>query len=224
MTITTLGDITRQHARIRPNKIAVTYADDARSWTFLELDSQSNQVANALLKEGIKPQERIAYLDKNTPEYFTYLMGGAKINAVSVAVNWRLAAPEMEYILNNSKAKILLIGEEFLHHLDSITLEHINRIIVLGTNPNNAGISFEQWIENASDLDPEIEVLANEVCYQLYTSGTTGLPKGVEITHSNFMYCITGALASLGFTENSVNLVCMPLFHISGSGWGVIGM
>ncbi|NIN60485.1 MAG: AMP-binding protein, partial [Xanthomonadales bacterium] len=79
-----------------------------------QLDADANRVANALLAEGVGPEDRIAYLDKNAPEYFLYLFGGAKLNAVSVAVNWRLASREMEYILNNSEASVLVIGEEFL--------------------------------------------------------------------------------------------------------------
>jgi long-chain acyl-CoA synthetase len=115
MSIETLGDIAREHAVSRPDKVALTHVENAadqshRSWTFAELDVESNRIANALLEEDIQPGMRIAYLDKNAPEYFLYLLGGAKVNAVSVAVNWRLAVPEMQYILNNSEAHVILSG------------------------------------------------------------------------------------------------------------------
>ncbi|MFV2091302.1 MAG: AMP-binding protein, partial [Pseudomonadales bacterium] len=224
MTISTLGDIFREHARVRPDKIALTYVDDGRTWTYRHLEVDSNRVANALLAEGMGPRDRVAYLGKNLPEYFVYLMGGAKINAVSVAVNWRLAVPEMEYILNNSEAKVLLVGDEFLEHLSQMNLEHIHRVIVLG-DPGETGYStFDQWIADQPDTDPMLEVSPQDTCYQLYTSGTTGLPKGVELTHDNFMACLSAGLAMVALAESSVNLVCMPLFHISGSGWGVAGM
>jgi len=170
------------------------------------------------------PHDRVAYLGKNLPEYFVYLMGGAKINAVSVAVNWRLAVPEMEYILNNSEAKVLLVGDEFLEHLSQMNLEHIHRVIVLGDPGETGHSTFDQWIADQPDTDPMLEVSPQDTCYQLYTSGTTGLPKGVELTHDNFMACLSGGLAMVALAESSVNLVCMPLFHISGSGWGVAGM
>ena len=116
MAINTLGDIAREHAARRGDKTALTYVETSvdetpRSWTFAELDLESNRIANALVAAGIAPGQRVAYLDKNAPEYFLYLLGGAKANAVSVAVNWRLAVPEMEYILNNSEARLLLVGE-----------------------------------------------------------------------------------------------------------------
>ncbi len=220
----TLGDLTRVHARERPDQTAMVYVNDGRNWTFAELESEANRVAQALLAEGIEPQDRIAYLDKNTPEYFLYLFGGAKINAVSVAVNWRLAPPEMEYILNNSEATTLLVGEEFLEHLDKIALTHITKIIVLGDPGDSGHQSYDQWLAGHADVDPNLPVEASDTCYQLYTSGTTGLPKGVELTHANFMHCLGSSLAALEMDGSTVNLVCMPLYHISGSGWGIIGL
>ena len=220
----TLGDLTRVHANERPEQTAMVYVNDGRSWTFAAMDTEANRVAQALLAEGIEPQDRIAYLDKNTPEYFLYLFGGAKINAVSVAVNWRLAPPEMEYILNNSEAGILLVGEEFLEVLGKMTLTHITKIIVLG-NPGDSGYqTYDQWLVGHSDDDPNLPVGGEDTCYQLYTSGTTGLPKGVELTHANFLHCLNTSLDALEMDESTVNLVCMPLFHISGSGWGIIGL
>jgi len=224
MTIQTLADIAREHARSIPDAQAMYYDNDGRQWTFATMNSDANRVANALLGDGVGPHDRIAYLDKNTPEYFLYLFGGAKINAVSVAVNWRLAAPEMEYILNNSEAKILLIGEEFLGHLAKMKLEHVRRIVVLGDPLDSGAPTFDQWIAGQPDRDPNVPAGADDTCYQLYTSGTTGLPKGVELSHANFIHCVSQGLSSLGMNPESVNLVCMPLFHISGSGWGVVGM
>ena len=122
MTITTLGEIIRHQRRERPDRVALVYACDNREWTLSELDREACRCANALQDMGVEAQDRVAYLDKNTPEYFTYLFGASKLNAVTVAVNWRLAAPEMEYILQHSQAKVLLIGEGFLHMLKDIKL------------------------------------------------------------------------------------------------------
>jgi acyl-CoA synthetase (AMP-forming)/AMP-acid ligase II len=225
MAMQTLGDITRHHARLHGDKLALTYVENSledshRSWTFAGLEREANRIANALLAEGVKPGERIAYLDK----YFLYLLGGAKVNAVSVAVNWRLAVPEMEYILNNSEARVLLVGEEYLAAVAAMNLPGVARIIVLGEPGKRDHPTFDQWLADRSDVDPRIPVAAEDVCYQLYTSGTTGLPKGVEITHANFVHAMRESMATQGFHADAVNLVCMPLFHISGSGWGLIGM
>jgi len=222
MHIKTLADMTRVHRKDRPDKLAMRYMADGREWTFEELDIESCRCANALGKLGIGNQSRIAYLAKNEPEYFIYLYGGAKLGAVSVAVNWRLAPPEMEYILNHSESKVLLIGEDFLGHLKQMNLE-LKNIVVIG-DPGDSGYpSFDQWLAGQSEEDIVIDINPHEPCYQLYTSGTTGLPKGVETTHANLIAMMRDGLSPLKFMESSINLVCMPLFHISGSGWGVIG-
>ncbi len=223
MAIQSLADIVRHYAQKTPDNLAVHYLHDGRTWTFAQLDRESNQVAARLTSAGVVAQDRVAHLDKNAPEYFTYLFGSAKLNAASVAVNWRLAAAEMEYILNNSEAKVLLVGEEFLGHLAKMKLSHARTIVVVG-DPGTTGYpSYEQWIAGAPTTDPNAPCAQQDTCYQLYTSGTTGLPKGVELTHANFIGCLRDGFASLGFTSSAVNLVCMPLFHIAGSGWGLVG-
>jgi long-chain acyl-CoA synthetase len=221
MEISTLAAIVRVHGRQRGEKVALIY--QGRSWTYRECDQESSRVAQALLDAGVGSQDRIAFLDKNTPEYFTFLFGGAKVNAVSVAVNWRLAPREMEYILNDSEAKVLLIGEEFLGHLAEFkpNLEHVKKIVVIGSAGEYE--SYEQWISRYPADDPEAPSAGADVCYQLYTSGTTGLPKGVELTNDNLFEMSPTASVEWRMDEGTVNLVCMPLFHIAGSGWGVIG-
>src|SRR5437762_4545995 len=92
-TIDTIAKLARVHGRARPDQPALTAGD--RTLTFAELDARSNQVAQALQGEGVGPEDRIAFLDKNTIEYFELLLGAGKLNAVMVAVNWRLAAPEV---------------------------------------------------------------------------------------------------------------------------------
>ncbi len=201
----------------------MVYTEDGRSWSFKELDLESNQVAHALAADGVGPQDRIAYLDKNVPEYFTYLYGGAKLNAVSVAVNWRLAPPEMEYILANSESKVLMVGAEFLEHLGQMDLPGVSKVVVIGDPGDSGHQTYEQWIANRPVQDPALPTDPHDTCYQLYTSGTTGLPKGVELTHDNFLGLLNEGLEPMGLDSDAVNLVCMPLFHIAGSGWGVVG-
>ena len=220
----TLADVVREQAAKRPEHTALTYVNDGRTWTYAQLDAESSRVAQALMAAGVGSGDRIAYLERNAPEYFPYLFGGAKINAVSVAVNWRLAVPEMEYVLNNSSAMVLLVGEEFLEAVAQMNLPGIATIVVLG-DPGESGYpTYDQWLVGHPNLDPKVPVDLEDTCYQLYTSGTTGLPKGVELTHANFLHCLSESLNALEMDADTVNLVCMPLFHISGSGWGVVGL
>ncbi len=223
MSFETLSELTRVHRLERPDTTALHFSKDDRRWTYQQLDQEACQVANALQELGVGPQDRVAYLDRNAPEYFTLFFGGTKLNAVSVAVNWRLAPPEMQYILNHSLAKVLVIGEEFLGHLAQMQLD-LEHIIVIG-DPGDSGYpSYEQWLAGQPDQDPNVPVGAEETCYQLYTSGTTGLPKGVEITNANMIAMLQSGLGPMQMTAESVNLVCMPLFHVSGSGWALAGI
>src|SRR3954447_6612095 len=98
MAMDTTASIIRTHAAERGSNVALHYQDEAI--TFTELDRRSSQVAQGLREAGVGNQDHIAIIDKNGPEYFEILFGGAKINAITVAVNWRLAPPEMAYIIN----------------------------------------------------------------------------------------------------------------------------
>ncbi len=217
-----LADITRQHAIATPDKVALIA--DKQQWTYAELDAEACRVAQAFLALGIDEGDRIAFLDRNTPQYFTQLFGGAKVNAVSVAVNWRLAPPEMEFILNNADAKILFVGAEFLGHLAKMTLTTVETIVVIGEPGESGYPSYQDWLVGNEPVDPMLPATPETTCYQLYTSGTTGLPKGVELTNRNFMTCMAVGADEWCFNQDSVNLVAMPLFHIAGSGWGIAGM
>jgi acyl-CoA synthetase (AMP-forming)/AMP-acid ligase II len=107
----TIADVIRRQAEERGDQPALTFAD--RTVTYGDLHDRSNRVAQALMAEGVGPHERVAYIDKNSVEFFEVLFGVAKMNAVNVAVNWRLSPPEMAHIVNDAEAKVLFVGDEF---------------------------------------------------------------------------------------------------------------
>ena len=104
MRFTTLDQVLRTHAREIPERISMRA--DERIWSYADLHRESARVAQAFLEEGVGRQDRVAVLDRNVPEYFTFLFGATMINAVTLAVNWRLAPPEIEYILNHARARV----------------------------------------------------------------------------------------------------------------------
>jgi long-chain acyl-CoA synthetase len=220
MAITSIAEIIRTHAAERSAKRAMVYGD--RSWTYAELFDQSARVAQVLRADGVGAQGRVAFLDKNAPEYFSILFGAGMINAVTVAVNWRLAPPEMEYIINHAEAEVLVIGGEFLGHLARMKLPGVRRVVVIGRS--DAHVDFGRWIAGYDAVDPGVGSADDDTCYQLYTSGTTGLPKGVELTNRNLLACMRTGAEEWSFDGDSVNLVAMPLFHIAGSGWALAGL
>lgn len=212
-----LAEMIRRHATERPDRPCLTYQD--RTTTFGQLHERSSRVAQGLMAEGLGPQARVAFLDKNCPEYLDVLFGGAKANVVNVAVNWRLAPPEMAHIINDAEARVLFVGPELRSHVDQIRddLHTVKTVIELGE-------PFESWLRAFEPDDPELPVADHDVCCQLYTSGTTGLPKGAMLTNANFDCLVPQVSPHWRFSEDSVNLVVMPLFHIGGSGWLVIGL
>jgi long-chain acyl-CoA synthetase len=217
-----LAGILRAHAgdHVRP---MLTCGERVITWA--EMDARSSRVARALLAAGLTAQDRVAFLDKNGPEYFEVLFGGGKANVVNVAVNWRLAPAEMAYIVNDAAARVLFVGTEFLGHLDAMeaALKTVETIVVVGGG-HSRHPAYEAWIARHPATDPMAPTAPADVAMQLYTSGTTGLPKGAMLSHANLGTLIprTGPLWS--FDASSVNLVCMPLFHIGGSGWALVGM
>ena len=125
-----LADIVRDNAAERPDKPALIC--DERTLTYAELNAEASLVANALLAAGVENQDRVGIIAKNIPEYFTLTYGAAKINAVSVAVNWRLAPAEMGYILDNAEVGVVLVEDEFLGHLDTMELPRNPLIVAIG--------------------------------------------------------------------------------------------
>ena len=217
--IVTMGDIARVHGREKPDVTA--FICDDRTTSYGEFDSRANRVANGLLAEGLGHQDRIAYIGKNSDHYFEMLMGGAKAGLVMVAVNWRLAPPEIAYILKDAKARVLFAGPEFAGLVDQIRdeLPDLKRIILIDDYP--------AWRDAQDGTDPACVVSEADVAVQLYTSGTTGHPKGAQITHGNL-----NALRKESdeqpdwnrWSDADVSLVAMPNFHIGGTGWGLSGL
>lgn len=228
--ILTLGDITRYHAKASANQIA--FICENRKQTYPELDRHSNQVANALLSEGLKSQVRIAALDKNTDWYFELLLGSAKADMVLVGINWRLVAPEVAYVINNAEAELLFVGEEFLPLIEQIKADIpcVKKIILI-SDKSGAYPCYVDWRDAASDKDPAIAIPSSNVAVQLYTSGTTGHPKGVMLSHWNLL-CQYKMLEEIDepeeewsvWTDKDVSLIAMPNFHIGGTGWAMMGL
>jgi acyl-CoA synthetase (AMP-forming)/AMP-acid ligase II len=223
-----LADMVRDRARVRGN--AVVYEFEGRQSTFAEFDIKTNRVARALIALGVKPGERIAYLGKNSDLYFELLLGAMKANVVMAPVNWRLAGPEVAFIVGDCKAPVLFVGPEFIVQARNIkpqlpSLRHI--ITTEGGAPEWP--DFTAWRDTQSGDDPKVPISPKDIAIQLYTSGTTGKPKGAMLSHANFLNLVqSGNEAEKPewnrWSTDDVSLVAMPVFHIGGSGWGVMGL
>jgi fatty-acyl-CoA synthase len=200
----TVLDAVRRHARERGGQLA--YRTPARNWSFAQVDEASNRVAQGLKSLGIGARDRVACLTKQTVDCAVLVLAANKIGAVCMPVNWRLAAPEIEYIVNNGQAKLMMADAAFVSAAGKV------RIFVTE--------EFSSWYGDFPASDPGYRPAAEETALQLYSSGTTGLPKGVELTHRNLMVGMVEAVPdAIGYNgPPDVMLNVLPAYHIAGIG------
>jgi acyl-CoA synthetase (AMP-forming)/AMP-acid ligase II len=222
-TAVDLAELIRQQAAKWPERAALTF--EGASLTYEDLDRRATRVANGLFALSETMQGRVAVLDKNSDAFYEVWFGCAKAHKVLVPVNWRLAPAEIAYILNDSGAEFLFVGPEFFGVIDQIRqqLSTIKRIVgVSGTHPEWE--PYVAWRDRQPDADPCLCNGPNDVAIQLYTSGTTGHPKGVQLTHANVFAAIAAAPEWYPCGADDVSLACMPQFHIAGSVLGLFSV
>jgi acyl-CoA synthetase (AMP-forming)/AMP-acid ligase II len=216
-----LADVVRTNGRLRPDAPAITYGPEVISWS--ELDQRSNRAASALEADRIRAGDRVAFVGKNSPAYFEVLFGAAKLSAVTVAVNWRLHPSEMGFIVKDAGARLLVVDEEFTDAAELVG--SAEKVVVLGPHAiGPASTPYGQWLGEREPVDPGHVAGAAEVALQLYTSGTTGLPKGAMLTNANMGFLVSAADEMFGIDSDSVSLVVLPVFHIGGVGYALICM
>ncbi|MFF5261586.1 long-chain-fatty-acid--CoA ligase [Actinomadura viridis] len=202
--------IVRDHARERGGAPAVS--GDGRTVTYAGLHERSSRAARGLLAAGLGRGSRVGYVGKNAPEFFDLLFGAAKIGAVAAPVNWRLTAAEIAAIVADSGAGVTLVDAEFAGLAPALP----GLVLITGT-------PYEEWLGRHPADDPGFVGEPDDVVVQLYTSGTTGVPKGVQLTNTNF--AVGERMARRWRLDaSSVSLVPMPLFHIGGTGWALAGL
>ena len=217
---TSLTDRVRGWAAERPGHVALRW--EAGELTYAQLLARMAQLANGLAARGIGEGDRVAILDKNGPRHLELLLGAPLAGAVGAPVNFRLAPREVEAVLRDSEARLLLAGEEFLEvgERAAAAIDGLELLVLESAGPRG----YEAFLAGAPAEDPGRAVDPEDVAAQLYSSGTTGLPKGVELTHANLAASLAGYGEFAGFGPESVNLACLPMFHIGGGGVALAGL
>ena len=187
----------------------------------------ASRIANALIASGVRPQERIAYLSKNADHFLPYLFGACKARATLTPFNFRLAAPEIARLLEDSGARIFLVGPDVADLADQAFAS-------LALKPRMIALDFDRggyersnaWIETAATSDPRLEADPHDDVIQVYTSGTTGGPKGVRLTNRNYLttFKLTTASGGLNYKSSDTVLAAMPFFHVAGVNIALIAM
>ncbi|MBU6529703.1 long-chain-fatty-acid--CoA ligase [Streptomyces sp. A108] len=211
--LSTLVHTARFHAGRQPGAIAVICED--RSLTYAGLHHRSNRLAHALTAAGLAEGDRVAYLGRESEHYYEALFACAKTGTVLVPVNWRLTAPEAGHILQDSGTRLLLLEDAFSPTVEGMATEPPETVVRLG--------SLAAWSNRYDDTEPEFEATPDTPVAQLYTSGTTGLPKGVVLAHRTF-FAIRDRMAAAGidwidWRAGDIALIGIPGFHVGGLWW-----
>jgi long-chain acyl-CoA synthetase len=206
-----VADVIRRHAAERPGAVALRHGE--RELTYADLDERSSRLAQALLARGVGAGSRVAYLDRSSPEVVELLFAASKIGAVLVPLNWRLAPRELAGVLADAQARVLIAGLSFREVATELGAPDL---IVVGEK-------YERWLEASEPWDPGGRGEAGDVIVQMYTSGTTGVPKGVLTTHANLAVAAHTS-QFWAFDDRSVSFTPLPMFHIGGIGWTYCGL
>ncbi|HQN10821.1 MAG TPA: long-chain-fatty-acid--CoA ligase [Quisquiliibacterium sp.] len=208
-----IADIIRRQARTRGDDTA--FVTPTRRWTFSEVDAASNRIAQGLAALGIVAGDRVACLTKHHAECALLLLAACKLGAVCMPVNWRLAPPEVEYIVDHGQAKFMMVDAAFVPTLARTTLPGLRRTVA--TDAAEGLASLADWSAGFDAVDPGHVSEPDATTLQLYSSGTTGLPKGVEITNRSLFAAIDMYRPMIGFdAPGAVMLNVLPTFHVAG--------
>ncbi|NMM84242.1 hypothetical protein B2J88_07685 [Rhodococcus sp. SRB_17] len=232
-TLKTLPEVVEGHARNYPTDIAIICGD--RRVSFQDLGSLVRRTAQALRASGVRAGDRIAYMDKNGWEFAVLSLAAMEAGVVLVPVNWRLSGPEIVYIVRHSECVLAVVGAEFFDDFASLggELPALREILAAGKGGDGKGSdgkgdgsrpSFENWLDGGIDQPLGDPIDPSAVAFQMYTSGTTGKPKGAMITNENFSVALPVTAVTWGIDPHSTPLISSPVFHIAGIAYALAGL
>jgi len=208
-----IGGLLSKRAAMTPDREGLVCEEVRR--TYKQLNHRANRLANTMKALGVTHGDRVGLLALNEPEYYDMYFGLGKIGAILVPINHRLAGPEIQYILSNSEAKGLVFGKEYAEVVDSIRKSiPAKHLISISDETPEWAKSYETVIGDASDEEPLETGGDDDTLTILYTSGTTGRPKGAELTHTYYFWNSVNLMSTLGLNIGETTMIALPLFHI----------
>ena len=217
MTIN-IGDTLTRRTKRMPNREAVVETDSGRRFTYGDVNARTNQLANALTELGATAGDRIGILLMNGSEFIETFFATAKIGATLVPLNWRLTPDELEFILKDSGTTTLIFGPEFAEQVADIhargSKTDLKRYIQHGGDTAAFAQTFETLTSAQPVSEPALKGGDDDLLFIMYTSGTTGLPKGVMHSHRTVFAAITNMMATNEAGTNETTLLSLPLFHV----------
>jgi acyl-CoA synthetase (AMP-forming)/AMP-acid ligase II len=221
MTWLNIGEIINVNATKYPNKLALK--DRKRQLTFKELNNRTNKLANGFLKSGINKGDKIAILSNNSIEFMEVYVAAAKGGFIIVPLNFRLHPNEISFIITNSEAKYLIVESRFFEATEEIWqrskelgFDNIERVLI-ADDPVKNWIHYEDIVELGENNYPPIRVNPKDTWVILYTSGTTGRPKGAVRSHRSYIAFFLINQAEFSFTPQDYGMILMPLSHVNST-------
>ncbi len=220
-----LGEVLDVHAKKHPTKLAVKdWYGKAR--TYSELNDRTNRLANGLLGMGLRKGDRVAVMLYNCAEFVEIYCAFAKAGLVVTPVSWRYVSKEIEYVVDNSDAKAIIVFEEFADAIDQLrpAFSKIGRrnYIAVGKTTPKGYTNLEDLIADSPSHKPKVEVYGKDTWAQIYTSGTTGFPKGVVRSHESYVAFFLINAVEFCFSEKDYGMIIMPLFHVNSTFYGLL--
>jgi acyl-CoA synthetase (AMP-forming)/AMP-acid ligase II len=211
------GSKLKKNAEEFSDKPAIIFNDEVI--TYARLNERASRVGNALTSLGVKPKDRVAVILRNRAEYSEIIYGALKSGITLVPVNWRLAPEEMSYVINNSDACAVFVGDDFFEKVVSIRKElagvDSDRYVLLGEKGPDDMREYEELLAGVSDDEPGFEGKSTDPFFIGYTSGTTGFPKGAITPISDWEIKVMSLFTLMRLNEEDTQLLTMPLFHMN---------
>jgi len=207
-----IGELASINARRCPDKLATVFGDKKTTW--LDFDRSTNMLANMLLGSSFKRGDRLAILSKNSADYLEWYFGCAKAGIIAVPINYRLAEQEMVNLLSHADPKGIILGQDYIEAGGRIR-EKVKLPYFMADESGGKDWLFDYSKEKQihGKGQPNIEVNENDIFCIMYTSGTTGLPKGAMSTHRNYVFNCLSVIHAQGITPQDINLIAPPLYH-----------
>ncbi len=213
-----LAEMVKMNAKKFPNTIALK--DSKRSFTYSELNRRVNKLSHSLLSLGLKKGDKFAVLLENCVEIVEAYLAAAKTGLVIVPVHFRFVGKEILNLMENSDAEAFIVHDEFVPVVNPIKKDLTNvredRYIVVGTKVKGYK-EYEEFIQNSSDDESNINIDCKDPWIILYTSGTTGVPKGVVRSHESYIAFFLINAVDFGFTNRDICINVMPLYHVNST-------
>lgn len=211
-----LGDIIRLNGHKTPGRVAIVAEE--RTVTFGQLRDRMLRVANAMLGLGAEPGDRVGILAENLPEYVECYYGVPTAGMALNFLNYRLHPKEWAWILNNAEARVLIVQDSYLDRITPLLAEipSVEHVVVIGGKGRGGFPDYDDLVGAARPVEPDVRVNEDDTAWLLYTSGTTGFPKGAMLTHRNLTIAVIESVIEYEPQPDERNLVAFPLCHVSG--------